>query len=86
MATALASRLRSPLALFFSATRREDYAASYLLREHGRGRPLSDILGDRYIQNRLSPDQALRLLDRPELVHALGEDVLRYERQGLTLG
>ena len=46
----------------------------YVLREHERGRPLDEILQDRYVQNRLSPDQQKRLLDRPEIVGAVPRD------------
>jgi len=46
----------------------------YVLREHERGRALDEILQDRYVQNRLSPEQQKRLLDRPEIVGALPRD------------
>ena len=50
--------------------------AEYVIREHRRGRPLQDILQDHYVTNRCSPEQIRRLLDRPEVVHALGDDVI----------
>jgi hypothetical protein len=31
---------------------------------------------DRYVQNRLTPEQRTRLLDRPEVVKAIGEDTV----------
>ena len=34
-----------------------------------------DILKDAYITNRLSPEQAKRLLDRPDILHAFGDDL-----------
>ncbi len=43
-----------------------------MIREHDRGRDLAEILEDRYVQNRLTPDQRARLLDRPEVVKAIG--------------
>jgi hypothetical protein len=49
--------------------------AEYVIREHRRGRPLRDILDDNYVTNRCSPEQIRRLLDRPEVVHALGDDL-----------
>lgn len=49
--------------------------AEYVIREHRRGRPLADILDDNYVTNRCSTEQIKRLLDRPEVVHALGEDL-----------
>jgi hypothetical protein len=56
--------------------RGEDRMAEYVIREHRRGRPLQDILQDHYVTNRCSPEQIRRLLDRPEVVHALGDDVI----------
>ncbi|HTR33027.1 MAG TPA: hypothetical protein VMH47_04040 [Gaiellaceae bacterium] len=50
--------------------------AQYVIREHHRGRPLSEILDDHYVTNRCTPEQVKRLLDRPEVLHALGEDVV----------
>jgi hypothetical protein len=50
--------------------------AQYVIREHHRGRPLAEILQDTYVTNRCSPEQIRRLLDRPDVVHALGEDVV----------
>jgi len=50
--------------------------AQYLIREHHRGRPVAEILGDHYVTNRCTPDQVKRLLDRPEVIHALGEDLV----------
>ena len=46
-----------------------------MIREHDRGRALAEILEDRYVQNRLqSPEQRARLLDRPEVLQAVGGD------------
>jgi hypothetical protein len=52
-------------------------------REHRRGRRLAEILQDRYVQNRLSPQQQARLLERPDVVHALGEQDIDAARQYL---
>jgi hypothetical protein len=49
----------------------EERVATYVIREHGRGRSLEQILQDRYVQNRLSPEQQKRLLDRPDIVGAV---------------
>lgn len=75
--TALARLLRTPFSFLLVETRTEDRAATYVVREHGRGRPLEDILADPYLRDRLSADQITRLLERPDLVHALGDDVCR---------
>ena len=56
----------------FARSQKDDLVAQYVIREHQRGRPLSEIIEDRYVQNRLSKEQVSRLLDRPEVVRALG--------------
>lgn len=57
--------------------------AEYVIREHHRGRPLGEILQDHYVTNRCSPEQVKRLLDRPEVVHSLGDDLITAARGGL---
>ena len=69
----LASIMRNPFAFLFTRSSAEEQVVAYLTREHRRGRRLTEILQDRYVQNRLTPEQQARLLDRPEVVHALGE-------------
>lgn len=54
----------------------EEHVARYVVREHDRGRSLHEILEDRYVQNRLTPDQQRRLLDRPEIMEAFSGDML----------
>ena len=54
----------------------EERIAQYIIREHHRGRPLAEILNDHYVTNRTTPEQVKRLLDRPELVHDLGDDLV----------
>jgi hypothetical protein len=62
----------------------EDRVAQYVIREHDRGRPLSEILEDRYVVNRLtSPEQRARLLDRPEIIQAVGGDTAEAARASL---
>jgi hypothetical protein len=57
-------------------TGRSKRIREYVIREHRSGRPLADILADHYVTNRCSPEEIDRLLDDPELVHALGDDVV----------
>jgi hypothetical protein len=67
-------RLRNhPFASLFSPARSEQYLARYVLREHAGGRSLEDILADPYVRNRSTAEQRSRLLERPEIVAALGE-------------
>ena len=58
-----------------SHSQKEERIAQYVIREHHRGRSLAEIIGDHYVTNRCTPDQIRRLLDRPDVLHALGEDV-----------
>ena len=64
--------LRDIFKNLFARSQKDDLVAQYVIREHKRGRPLSEILEDRYVQNRLTKEQVSRLLDRPEVVRALG--------------
>jgi hypothetical protein len=72
--------LRSPFSFLFTRTKAEDIVAEYVIREHHKGRALGDILDDPYVTNRLTPDQVRRLLDRPEIVHAVGNDLVAQQR------
>jgi hypothetical protein len=78
-----ASLLRSPFSFLFARSSTEERVAAYVIREHGRGRGLAEILEDRYVQNRLTPQQRLRLLDRPELIQALGDETVDDTRREL---
>jgi hypothetical protein len=79
----LATLLRSPFSFLFARSSAEDRVAAYVIREHGRGRGLGEILDDRYVQNRLTSRQRLRLLDRPELIQALGDETVESTRREL---
>ena len=80
--------LRDSLAGVFSflqsRSQIEERLAQYVIREHKRGRPLSGILEDSYVKNRCTPQQIERLLDRPELVHSIGNDLVAEARRSLT--
>jgi len=79
----IADLFRSPFSFLFAKTSAEERVAAYVIREHARGRRLNEILEDRYVQNRLSPQQRLRLLDRPELIQALGDEAVEETRREL---
>jgi hypothetical protein len=67
---------RDLFSFLFQRSTQEERVAQYVIREHDRGRPLSEILEDRYVVNRLqSPAQRARLLDRPEIIQAVGGDM-----------
>ena len=75
---------RNPFSFLFSRSSAEEQVAAYVIREHERGRSLAEILEDRYVQNRLTEQQRQRLLDRPELVRALGEDTVEAVRGSMS--
>jgi hypothetical protein len=52
---------------------KEESLAAYVVREHRSGRSLEDILNDPYLKNRATDEQRLRLLERPEVIRAVGE-------------
>ena len=68
----------------FGRSGAEDRLATYVIREHERGRSLEEILNDRYILNRTTPQQRARLLDRPEVIRALGEDAVEAGRRNIS--
>jgi hypothetical protein len=74
---------RNPLRLLLGSSRREDFLARYVVREHARGRPLAEILDDPYVRNWSTPEERRRLLDLPEIVAALGENALEELRRTL---
>jgi hypothetical protein len=53
---------------------KEEALAAYIVREHRQGRSLEEILEDPYLKNRATDEQRLRLLERPEVIRAVGED------------
>jgi hypothetical protein len=80
----LRSFLTNPFSFLFARTSMEEQVVAYLMREHARGRKVSEILQDRYVQNRLTPQQQARVLERPEVIHALGEQNVDAARQLLS--
>lgn len=76
MPTRIASFLRNPFSFLFARSSLEERLAAYVIREHYRGRSLDEILEDRYLINRTTPNQRQRLLDRPEVIRAIGDDAI----------
>jgi hypothetical protein len=83
MASRLSSFLRNPFSFLFTRSSKEERLAAYVIREHERGRSLDEVLQDPYVRNRASDAEVRRLLDRPELIHALGETTVAPERDRL---
>jgi hypothetical protein len=77
--------LKQPFSFLFARGSREERVAAYVIREHELGRSLDDILRDRYVQNRLTPHEQNRLLDRPEVIRSLGDDMIEEARRNLNL-
>jgi hypothetical protein len=69
-------RLANPFKALFSTTRREQYVERYVLREHQKGRPLAEILEDPYVQAWSTPAERARLLERPHVVAAVGDQAI----------
>jgi hypothetical protein len=63
---------RNPFSFLFARSSKEERIAAYIIREHDRGRSLSEIHHDPYIRNRATEREVARVLDRPEVIEALG--------------
>ena len=71
----LGSLFRNPFSFLFTRSSSEERVAAYLIREHDRGRSVDEILEDPYVRNRSTPQQRARILERPEVIHALGDSI-----------
>jgi hypothetical protein len=67
------SFLRNPFSFLFARSGAEERLAAYVIREHGRGRSVAEILEDPYLRNRTTEQQRARLLERPEVIRAIGQ-------------
>ena len=65
---------RSVFSFLWTSSRRENAVAQHVVREHHRGRSVSEIVEDPYVRNRVSSEQVKRILERPEVLHAIGGD------------
>ena len=72
--------LRTFFRSLFSRSSRDQHVERYVVREHGRGRALADILDDAYVRNRTTEEQRARIVERPEVVAA----VRRHMASGAT--
>ena len=68
--------IRSPFSFLFARSQTEALIAEYIVREHHRGRSLNEILEDPYVTNRMTPDKIRRVLERPEVIHSIGDDIV----------
>jgi hypothetical protein len=60
----------------FGTNRREQYVERYVLREHRKGRPLAEVLEDPYVRTWSTPEERARLLERPHVVAAVGNQAI----------
>jgi hypothetical protein len=77
------SLLRNPFSFLFATKKAEERVAVYIVREHQRGRSLTEILDDPYVKNHCTEHELARVLQRPEVVHALGDDIVAEHVQAL---
>jgi hypothetical protein len=80
----LSDMFRNPFSFLFARSSQEERLAAYVVREHDRGRSLEEILNDRYVLNRATPAQRARLLDRPEVIRAVGDSSIESVRQSIS--
>jgi hypothetical protein len=53
---------------------KDEALGAYIIREHKSGRSVTEIMDDPYLKNRTTDEQRLRLLERPEVIRAIGEN------------
>lgn len=53
---------------------------AYIVREHRRGRPLAEILSDRFVVAHASEAAVTHLLTDPHLIHRLADDCRDFPR------
>ena len=53
----------------------EERVVEYVIREVNAGRKLTEALGDPYVNNRLSEERLAKVLETPEVVAALEEQI-----------
>ena len=75
---------RTPFKFLFATTTREGYLERYVLREHKKGRPFAAILDDPYVRAWSTAEERARLLERPNLLAAIGEDAIAHLRAAVA--
>jgi hypothetical protein len=80
----LSDFFRNPFSFLSARSSKDERLSAYVIREHERGRSLTEILDDPYVRNRATPQELARMLDRPEVIRALGEGVVAAEQQRLS--
>jgi hypothetical protein len=73
----------SPFAVFHPGTTREERLVAYVIREHRRGRRLSEILEDPYLRRQCGSESRRQLVENPALVRKLVDDICGQRAQVL---
>lgn len=81
---ALLKNILAPFGFLFTKPGSEDRVAAYVIREHDRGRGIDDILDDPYVRNRVNHAEAHRILERPDVLRAIGDDIAEAGRAALA--
>lgn len=76
--------LLSPFGFLVTKSSAEDRVAAYIIREHDRGRGIDDILADPYVKNRLTQAEAARIIERPDVLKAIGDEIAAEARAALA--
>lgn len=64
----------------------EERVVEYVIREVRTGRKLTDALADPYVKNRLNEDRLAKILETPEVVTALEEQIAQsFEKRDFGL-
>jgi hypothetical protein len=74
----------NPFSFLFAPSKRDQYLAEYVIREHARGRPLEEVLADPYVRNRSTAEQRARLLERTDVVEAIGGHTVEELKRSLS--
>ena len=82
--SSLFKNILSPFGILFAKSSREDRVAAYIIREHDRGKAIDDILDDPYIRNRMSVQDVARVVERPDVLRAIGDDMVEAARGALA--
>lgn len=64
-----------------SESARHKRLVEYVVRQVGQGRALAEVFEDPYVTNRISDIERRALLDEPEVVEAVGDDVVNEMRR-----
>lgn len=74
----MASSINERLRKFFgdlSADPVEERVVEYVIREVHNGRRLMDVINDPYVRNRLTDEKREEVLQKPEVVDALEQEI-----------